>query len=193
MSQRFALVTAVLALAAAACLDQPTSQLSRPSSQIFDGASGGNPHFFFLQPLVPTPGPGAGNDATHSPVVEICDWDGVSCGVILARYTMDLATTTTTQAGNSETVRLGAGHFIVNWHTEFFQLDPTRTYRICVKVNDVALGFADVDVAASGRELRVGAEGYVTVLDGRTLPIIFRIEPGALEDPGAGGCGSQDT
>lgn len=192
MSQRFAVVTAVLFLTAA-CLDQPTSQLSRPSAEIFDGTSGGNPHFFFLQPLVPAPGPGAGNDATYNPVVEICDWDGVSCGVILARYTMDLATTTTTQAGNSETVRLGAAHFIVDWHTEFFPLDPTKTYRICVKVNDVELGFADVDVAASGNELRVGAEGYVTVLDGRTLPITFRIEPGALDDPGSGNCGSQPT
>jgi hypothetical protein len=190
MSQRLALLTAVLVLTAA-CTDHPTSELSRPSAEIFDGASGGNGHFFFLQPLVPNPGPGAGNDASLSPSVEICDWDGVSCGTILATYTTDLATTTTTHAGNSETVRLGTGHFIVNWHTEFFPLDPSRTYRICVKVGDVELGFADVDVAASGRELRLAADGYVTVLDGRTLPIVFRIEPGALEDPGAGNCGSQ--
>ena len=188
MSQRFAVLTAALALTAA-CLDHPTSQHSRPSASIFDGASGGNRHFFFLQPLVPNPGAGGENDATVNPVVEICQWNGASCVSMLATYTMDLATTTTTQAGNSETVRLGAAHFIVDWHTEFFPLDPSLTYRICVRVEGVGLGYADVDVAASGRELRVGTEGYVTVLDGRTLPISFRIEPGALDEPAAGGCG----
>jgi hypothetical protein len=125
-------------------------------------------------------------------VVEICELDSLTllCGAILATYTMDLGTTTTTQPGNSETVRLGDAHFIVNWHTEDFALGPALTYRICVKLNDVELGFADVDVVASGRELRFVADGYVGILDGRTLPIRFRIEPGAL-DVGGGNCGGQ--
>jgi hypothetical protein len=80
-------------------------------------------------------------------------------------------------------LRLGQDHYIVNWHTNAFGLDPALTYRICVKVNDVGLGFVDVDIAALGAELRVGTEGYVPLLDGRTLPITFRIEPGALDEP----------
>ena len=187
MSKRHALLVVVLALTAA-CRDQPTSHLNRLSAAISDGASGGNAHFYFLPPLAPDPGPGAGNDATQSPVVQICQWDGASCVLVLATYTMDLATTTTTQAGNSETVRLGDAHFIVNWHTEDFALDPALTYRVCVKVNDVELGFVDVDVVSSGRDLRIVADGYVGILDGRTLPIKFRVEPGAL-DVGGGHCG----
>lgn len=193
MSKRLALLIAVLALTAA-CLDQPTSHLSRLSADFSDGTNGGNTHFYFLPPLVPNPGPGAGNDATQSPVVEICELDSLTllCGVILATYTMDPATTFPPRPGNSETVRVGDAHFIVNWHTKDFALDPALTYRICVKVNDgvndVELGFADVDVVASGRELRFVADGYVGILDGRTLPIKFRIEPGAL-DVGGGNCG----
>jgi hypothetical protein len=181
------MLTAALVLAAA-CSDQPTSQLSRINADILDGASGGNPHFFFLPPMVSNPGSGTANDATLSPEVQICQWDGASCVFILANYTTNLATTTTTQPGNSETVRLSDAHFIVNWHTEDFPLDPALTYRVCVKVNGTELGFADVDVAASGRELHLTAAGYVAVLDGRTLPIVFRIEQGAL-DAGGGNCG----
>lgn len=189
MSQRPALLIAVLALTAA-CVDQPTSHLSRPSADISDGANNGNAHFYFLPPLAPDPGPGAGNDATQSPEVVICrlDEETLVCAETLATYTMDLATTTTTQPGNSETVRLGDAHFIVDWHTEDFALDPAMTYRICVKVSGIELGFADVDVVASGRDLRVVTEEYVGVVDGRTLPIKFRIEPEAL-DVGGGSCG----
>ncbi len=194
MSQRPALLIAVLALTAA-CLDQPTSHLSRPSADFSDGTNGGNTHFFFLPPMVPDPGPGAGNDVTQSPVVEICELgvleDGsLGCVETLATYTMDLTTTYSSQPGNSETIRLGESHFIVNWHTDAFPLDPALTYRICVKLNEVPLGYADVDVVSSGRDLRVVADGFVGVLDGRTLPIKFRIEPGALDDTG-GNCGEQ--
>jgi hypothetical protein len=189
MLQRPAFLVAVLVVTAA-CVDQPTSHLSSLNADISDGAHGGNANFFFLPPVAPDPGPGAGNDATQSPVVVICQWDGASCVTTLATYTMDLATTTTTQPGKSETVRLGDDHFIVNWHTEDFALDPALTYRICVKLNDVELGFADVDLVSSGRDLHVVADGYVGVLDGRTLPIKFRIEPGAL-GAGGGNCGGQ--
>jgi hypothetical protein len=183
------LLTAALVVAAA-CSNQPTSQLSRLNADILDGSSGGNPHFFFLPPMVGNPGTGTANDATVSPEVQICQWDGASCVFILANYTTDLATTTSTQPGNSETVHRSDAHFNVDWHTENFPLDPTATYRVCVKLNGVELGFADVDLAASGRELRVVADGYIGVLDGRTLPIVFRIEPGA-QDAGGGNCGGQ--
>ncbi len=185
MRTRSTLLLAGLALAA--CADQPTSSLAPPLAAIVDGASGGNPHFFFLTPMVPNP-PAGSNDASLDPVVVICQWDGAACATTLANFTTDLSTTTTTQEGNSETVRRGADHFVVDWHTDGFGLDPALTYRICVKVGDAELGFADVDVAASGRELKVGAEGFVAVLDGRTLPIKFRIEQGALDQPVGGGC-----
>jgi hypothetical protein len=139
--------------------------------------------------MVANPGE-ADNDVTQSPVVVICDWDGAACGTTLATFTTDLSTTTTTHPGNSETVRVNPSHAIVNWHTGNFDLAWALTYRICVKVGDVELGFADVDVVASGGEKNDAAEGFVAVVNGRTLPIKFRIEPGALDEPGTGSCGS---
>jgi hypothetical protein len=78
-----------------------------------------------------------------------------------------------------ESLRLEADHYIVNWHSGDFALDPSRTYRILVMAGPVELGHADVDVVSSGRELRnVATNEYVALLDGRTLPIRFRIEDG---------------
>jgi len=190
---RLTLLTAAIALITA-CTEHPASSLvvAGPRDAISDGATDGNAHFFFLPPMVANPGHGT-NDATLSPEVVICQWDGTACVATLATYTTDPGTTTTTQPGNSETVRASAAHYIVNWHTRDFGLDPALTYRICVKVGDVELGFADVDVAASGRELRDTGEGFVAVLNGRTLPIKFRIEQGALDEPSISGCGGQPT
>jgi hypothetical protein len=177
---------------AAACAEPPVSSYARTAAAISDGASDGNPHFFFLPPMVANPGAGD-NDATLSPAVVVCEWDGTVCVATLATFTTDRATTTTTHPGNSETVRVNRAHAIVNWHTGKFDVDPDNTYRICVKVGDVELGFADVDVVASGGDQKDAAEGFVAVVNGRTLPIKFRIEPGALDEPGGGGCGAGDT
>lgn len=186
----FLLLTAAVALSAA-CTESPapTAVAAGPLALISDGTSGGNSHFFFLAPIVPEAGTAGANDDALDPAVVICAWDGAACGAVVATFTTDPGTTTT-QAGNSETVRRSDNHFIVDWHTDAFELDPAVTYRVCVKVGDGELGFADVDLAASGRELRIGAEGYVTILDGRTLPIRFRIEAGALEQATTGTCSS---
>lgn len=73
-------------------------------------------------------------------------------------------------------------HYIVNWHTKSYNLDPERLYRVKFFVDDVELGFADVDVVASGKDLKTVDTGdYVALKNGRTLPIKFRIEEGALD------------
>ncbi|MBI4542543.1 MAG: hypothetical protein HY705_05895, partial [Gemmatimonadetes bacterium] len=70
-------------------------------------------------------------------------------------------------------------YYIVNWHTDQFALDPAVTYRIRALVGDVELGFADVDVVSGGKELKDVSTGeFIPLLDGRTLPIKFRIEQG---------------
>lgn len=188
------LVLPAAVLLNSACTERPAPLAAGPGplAIISDGSTGGNSHFFFLAPMLPEAGTAGANDESLSPRVVICAYEG-TCSTILATYTMDLSTTTTTQEGNSETVRLSTNHFIVDWHTDAFGLNPALTYRVCVYVGDKELGYADVDVAASGRELRVGVDGYVSVLDGRTLPIRFRIEAGALDLPGTNGCESQPT
>ena len=188
---RAGLILAAIALAVAACTEGSLSGFSStspaPLAAVSDGANGGNPNFFFLPPMVPNPGPGTNDDAL-TPDVVICQWDGTACVATLATFTTDPATTTTTQPGNSEIVRSNPSHFLVNWHTKDFELDPALTYRICVRVGDVGLGFADVDVVDQGGEQNDVAEGFVGVVNGRTLPIKFRIEDGALDEQGAG-CG----
>jgi hypothetical protein len=174
------LVLAAGAAFALGCGDHATTSTgAAPLTAISDGSSGGNAHFFFLPPLVANAGAGA-NDASVDPAVVICEWDGSVCTQTLATFTTDITTTTTTQPGNSETVRRGADHFIVNWHTRGFDLDAASTYRICVKVGSAELGFADVDVVNSGSELKGVGGGFIPLIDGRTLPIKFRIEEGAL-------------
>src|SRR5712692_2186955 len=172
----------------------PTALPSRPQMAISDGAHGGtNPDFFFLPPLVPDPSNNPNFDAGKfnpllSPVVRVCTWNGSACGATVAEFT-------TTSGLGSETIRVNTTdqHYIVNWHTDLSNLDPSLTYRILVSVGSKQLGFADVDVVSTGKQLRnVNTNEFIGLVDGRTLPIKFRIETGALCDPpGTPVCASQ--
>jgi len=144
----------------------------RPQQLISDAAHLGKPHFYFLPPMVGNPATSGVFDPTLAPRVEVCVLAGTACAGVL---------TTFSPGTGSESVRLSDGHYIVNWHTDRFDLTPEETYRIRVLVQDVELGFADVDLVSSGRELRnVNTNEYIPLLDGRTLPIKFRVEEGFL-------------
>lgn len=160
---------------------EPERQNAAPRFAISDGVhQQGNPHFFFLPPMVPDPSASfsAPFDGSLQPTVEICVWDGSACAPIALYNTLS--------GPGSETVRVSTAdqHYVVNWHTEQFALDATKTYRIRVLVNGVKLGYADADIVSSGRELNVQTGEFVRLLNGRTLPIKFRIEKGALEHGG---------
>jgi len=164
------------------CGDQQTSTGPEPPDfNIYDAVhGGGNEHFYFLPPVVPEPSPIGAFDGALAPVVEICEWNGTTCVLPpVARFT-------TTTGPGSETVRVipDDEQYVVNWHTDLFALDTATTYRVAVLVQGQELGHADVDVVASGREMRnVLTTEFIPLVDGRTLPIKFRIEEGAL--PGA--------
>lgn len=151
--------------------------LRAPSASISDAVhESGNRHFYFLPPLVPDPTPTGEFDGSLTPVVQVCEWVGVACGPVIAEFTM-------TSGTGSQVVRVvpEEEHYIVNWHTDQFGLDPAKTYRIRVIVDGAELGHADVDVVESGREVRnVETGAFVPLVDGTTLPISFRIEEGAL-------------
>ncbi len=163
--------------------DPPTSR------QIVDAAHGddGNPHFLFLPPLVADPGIPAEALATDaSPTVSIARLDTDAVGDLVL---VSLAEYTSSVSAGSEAVRIGDSGdcFIVNWHTAEFDLDPTQTYRITVSVEGTRLGFADVDVVASGKELKnVNTGEYIPLKDGRTLPIKFWIGEAWDEQPSGG-------
>jgi hypothetical protein len=170
------MLTGILALAlviSGGCRDAPFApprDLASPS--IHDAAHGGPPGFYFLPPLAKQPVYGGTFDANAQPVVRICRRDGAACGPLVAEFTMQ------SDAG-SEIVRLVAEdeHYVVNWHTDRFDLDPGSTYRVQVLEAGNPLGHVDVQVVGSGRELRSVDTGVaIPLLNGRTLPIKMRIE-----------------
>lgn len=154
------------------------------SDTAHDGDGG---HFYILPPMVKSPDYYGVFDHTLDPVVEIID---MADGTILETFT--------TGTG-SESIRVDVEdeHYIVNWHTKSYHLNPEIFYRIKFFVDDIELGFADVDVVASGKDLKTVDTGdYIALKNGRTLPIKFRIEEGALDsllpyiEPDAGSPGT---
>src|SRR5437667_12007625 len=97
---------------------------------IFDGAHHyGNPHFFFLPPMVDAPKLPGVFDPTLHPVVEIVD---LADGSLVAVFTTD--------GEGDEAVRLDDedSAYIVHWHTADFELNTAlyyNVYRIWISVD----------------------------------------------------------
>jgi Tol biopolymer transport system component len=156
--------------------EAPQTGSAAPSFAISDGAHGGNPHFFFLPSLVPDPSPTGTFDPAVAPTVVICALSGSSCGSTIATYT-----TTTGPAGEVVTLQAALEQYMVNWKTDQFSLSDAVNYRIQVLVGQVLLGFADVDIAKHGSEFKnLNTGELIGLVDGRTLPIKFRIETGIV-------------
>lgn len=154
-----------------------------PAPVISDGAHQGNEHFYFLPPLVPAPAYSGTADGSLAPSVSVCEWNASDerCGPIVASFSIDAGT-------GSEVVRYDATaeQYIVNWKTDrcvtgACSLDPSKQYRLRIAVGGAELGFADVTVVASASALKNVKTGEtIALLDGRTLPVKFRIERGAV-------------
>ena len=149
-------------------------RLVGPLAQITDAAhSDGKPHFYFLPPMVRAPSVTGIFDPDLLPEVEITEQ---------TKSTFQIRYTTASGPG-SERVRLDATgeQYVVNWHTNEFDLDPNVTDRITVTVGGVLLGHADVGLVNSGGDLKnVDTDEFIPLVDGRTLPIKFRPERGFL-------------
>ncbi|HJP86678.1 MAG TPA: hypothetical protein VJ852_11845, partial [Gemmatimonadaceae bacterium] len=148
-----------------------------PTSTIADAAHDFAAGFYWLPPLVSQPAYSGEADPALAPEVHICELTGTTCGA-------EIATFTTSTASNSETVRWDATakQYIVNWHTDLFDLKTGSIYRITVTAGDgVLLGFADVQPVATGKDLKnVTTDQVIALVDGRTLPIKFRAETGIV-------------
>ena len=187
-------VTGVALVLACGETSAPTGPVEGPEAQITDVLhSSGKPHFYFLPPMVSAPVYSGTFDPALAPTVQICMYAAGDCSTMIAEFT-------TTTGPGSETVRLDASNelYIVNWRTDRFRLNPALTYRIRVLVGTSELGFADVDLVSSAKELRtVQTSQFVPLLNGTTLPIKVRIEqgiPGALTvDPANARIGGQQT
>jgi Tol biopolymer transport system component len=177
----------VAALLASACtVDSPSApapaELQRtPVSEILDAAHNfGTSHFYFLPPMVAAPSATGVFDAAIQPVVEICIWSS-GCHSLVARYTLASGV-----AGQTVRLNTNEQNYSVNWQTDQFSLDLSQTYRISVKVATTELGHSDVMLFNNGKDAKNAATGdIITLVDGRTLPIKFRIERGAVALIGA--------
>jgi len=191
-------IVACIAAALVACQDQPlpmTAPLA-PVAEIVDAVHPvGNPHFFFLPPLVPMPTFGGTSDETQKPVVKVCQWLDATCVARIAEFPMESGTA-------AQVIRYDAKNqlYIVNWPTGQCvsgpcTLDPTKTYRLRVLIGVAELGHADIKVVKTSSGLKtINTTQYIGVLQGSTLAVKFRIEQGAVVTgaPGAPapvGCG----
>lgn len=163
-----------------------TTPFGPPSFDISDGAHSGNPDFFFFPPLVPTPTgdlnfePGDFNPAL-APLVRVCE------------LTANPATDASATCVDGPPIlpptpaRLAPGEelYTLEWDTKAPELHQASFYRIHVfgagsaEQLGTELGFLDVDPVDQGMKNARSTETY-QFQDGRTLPIKFRIEGGAL-------------
>ena len=193
MFRRSSLFVLASALIAVGCDDAnnpagPSTEL--PSAQISDGRYlGGNDDFFFLPPVLPDP-KGTSNynagafNAKLGPTVSVCQLAGnpinnpaVDCLLRTDGKPVLVASFTSSQVQ----VSASGEQYHVNWKTDDSNLVLDRFYRLQVFVGSVRLGFADIDPVSNGKDLKNANTGEVIALvDGRTLPVKFRIENGAL-------------
>ena len=199
MHARFAVSAAVLALGVAACSDQqpPTSPSAAPVGEaplfaISDAAHGGNPNFFFLPPLQPSPRKNpnfkrGGFNPNLVPKVKICDGrDTTAAGECVKPLTKNgqPAVFTAVRGWDGLPDWVDPEQYHVLWQTRPYNLvaDGKHAYRILVKVGSTLLGFLDL-VPTNGllSALRVSAGGTdIGWLDDWVVPIRFRIQNGAL-------------
>jgi len=109
--------------------------------------------------------------------------DPVAAGLPVSFQIDQLASTVcsaqATKTFTTADVTFDGTQYQANWNTNDSNLNASCTYRISVIVGKQIEAFADVDVVASGSQLkRVDTQEYVPLLDGRTLPIKVRVEQG---------------
>lgn len=177
-------VLAVVAFGAlAACQDvQHISAPGRISADFSDGSgTAGNPHFFFLPPLVSTPAYSGTFNPSVRPVVEICQLTVDAFDVPLGcNPALPLIIPGIVQVDPANQ------QYQVNWDTPDVDLlwgAFAPSYRIHVRVapGGSLIGFADIQLVPNGGGLKnVNTGQYVGLVDGRTLPIKFRLESGAF-------------
>lgn len=150
--------------------DENTSRVATPAA-IVDGAHGGNPYFFFLPPIVPQPEYSGIFDPHQFPVVEICLLGGSECESHLTSFVT---------GSGAQDIRVEEDEeiYIVNWNTRAHGLSTEQRYRVSVRIGELELGYIVMRIVAPG-DRQNGAGLEFPIVNGRTVPIKFRIEQGA--------------
>ena len=186
---------ALASVALGACRDDgPVTPLQPGRSgvaEIFDGNSlnRGNPSFYFLPPMVANPkATGVPNPDLH-PVVQLCLQSNLArnaAGREVCTQELTHATVGSPGAAGLGAVRVVDQLYQSSWDTSVSrsQLRPGTVVRVIVYPQDglnlPELGHADVKLVSTGRAKKGVPEKYIGLVDGRTIPITFRIEQGAV-------------
>jgi hypothetical protein len=174
-----------LAALVMACADTPLPlEVSAPSLAISDGAHGGNPHFFWVQPMAPEPSEFPGVfDPELLPTVTVSELSEPESAVCIDQQVI--------RTFGPEIFLDHDERYAALWRTEEDDLTNGSTYRICAHVGSRSLGYRDVrPIDTDSDELDV-TQPTMEFRNGRILWIKFRIEEGALCDPGAVDCGAE--
>jgi hypothetical protein len=145
--------------------------------------------FYFLPPLVEQPRPSGVFDPSRSSVVYVCPLGGSLSSPPAAVCTAAGIRT------SDPAVDVNGQHYHSNWQIDRNLFPPGSYYRICVLDQSLAeWGHADVYLGGTGAEFKhIDRSEFVPLLDGRTLPIKYRIETGAVPRAGSSACGRESV
>jgi hypothetical protein len=144
----------------------------QPLMAIVDGTNGGADAFRWLPPIVASGDYDGSNDAAAAPTVEICV-QGVSECTVFATSGVNLPAPQVVIGKKG-----GGSYFTTSWNTKLYSLDPSKAYRITVRLGAKQQGLADVDVVATNADLATVQPGFAGVVVGDILEINFRIVRG---------------
>ena len=151
------------------------------TADISDANNDGNPHFYWLPPIVLFPRYSGSPAADVSPAVEICELDrgSMTCDPsqpLLARFTM-------VDGPVFDRVYQGRrGNYWVTWRRSVWSPETGKSYRISVNVEGFELGFFDIEIRRGGRWWNLSRnDGFIRIAGSGPFLFGFRIEDGALE------------
>jgi hypothetical protein len=161
---------------------------AQPSASIQDAAHGGAAGFYFLAPLVSEPHDTAALDTSRSNSIRV---DVCQLGADPSVQTCQKPAITVS-ATSPVFIDLNGNHYQVNWQTDDVTFPPNMYYRVSVVDNSTGTpwGHVDVYLGATGQGFHsINTADFTPLLDGRTVPIKFRIDNGATPSGGSGGGG----
>lgn len=149
-------------------------RVAPPSGSIVDAAHGGRAGFYWLPPLVPEPSTTGIFDPAVEPTLTVCVLDGETCAADVAVFPFG------TGRG---AVRLDAAteSYGVVWSPPPGARANGPYYRARVDVAGQELGYLDLQIVRTGRQLRDVPDDIVGIVENRAVPFRFRVEIGATE------------
>ena len=176
-SLRLALAPALACLTTlAACFapDEPTAPSAspltaiRPVTAISHAISGGEKHFYWLPPIARDTIYGGTFDPGLQPQIRICRVSALPCAVPLVTF-----------PSGAIAVNTAAESYSVVWSTKPANITPDD-YRAEVWIAGRKMGFADIRVVMSAKDLKGVPAGFAGVLKSKTVTLAFRLEHGIV-------------